>query len=78
MGVILTDLLAAASPVSSGGPLARTGELVKDKSGSALAEYEFAVGAFVVILAVGGVLVLEVSVLAGALNASGLGRLCRV
>lgn len=73
--VSLTDALAAASPVSGAGPLAGAGELIEDEAGGALAGLRFAVGALVIIGAVGGILVLEVSVLAGALDAGWLGGL---
>lgn len=57
------------------GPLAGAGELVEHEAVSAGAEDRDAASALVVLGAVGGVLVLEVAVHAGALNAGGLGRL---
>lgn len=54
-------------------PLAGAGELIEDEAGRAGAEHGPTVGALVVLVAVGGVLVLEVSVLARALDAGGLG-----
>lgn len=69
------DALAAASPVAGVFPLAGAGELIEDEAGRAGAEHGPTVGALVVLVAVGGVLVLEVSVLARALDAGGLGDL---
>lgn len=65
----------AAGTESSVGPLANSGEFVEDQSGVALVEYGHATGTFVVLTAVGGVLVFEVTVLTGAFDTGGLGGL---
>lgn len=57
------------------GPLAGAGELIEHEAVGAGAEDGDAASALVVFGAVAGVLVLEVAVHAGALNAGGLGIL---
>lgn len=57
-------------------PLAGAGEFIEDEASCASSEYGNTAGALVVLVAVGGVFVFEVTVHTGALNAGGLGRLC--
>lgn len=69
------DSEAASAPDAGVLPLAGTGELVEHETGGAGPQDGEAVGALVVLVAVGGVLVFEVTVQTWALNAGGLGRL---
>lgn len=71
----LTGTLHAAGTEPSALPLAGTGELIEDKTAGTLSQDGDASGALVVFTAVAGVLVLEVTVLAGALNTGGAGGL---
>lgn len=75
-GGTLTSLPHAALAEAGVLPLAGAGELVEHKAVSAGAEDGDAASALVVLGAVAGVLVLEVTVHAWALNAGGLGGLC--
>jgi len=67
--------LDTASPEASSCPLAGASELIKDQTAGTLAEHRSTGGALIILHAVGWVLMLEVTILAGALDASGLGRL---
>lgn len=69
------DSDATSSSHSSVFPLAGAGELIEDETSVAGVENGFTVGALVVLVAVSGVLVLEVSILSWAFDARGLGDL---
>lgn len=74
---VIEDLDSDAASGSDTGvfPLAGAGELIEDEAGGASPEDGKTVGALVVLVAVGGVFVLEVTVQAGAFNTRWLGCL---
>lgn len=72
----LTDLPPTTASDSGVFPYTSTSELIEDQAIRTLADDIDAIGALVIIPTVGGVLVLEVTILARALDSRGLGSLC--